>query len=125
MKRLAAGALLATAALALGACSSGPGSHLAPAATAVTTTAAAGAATSATYSDVQACQAFTQATTTGVPASAAGENTLTWLQSQRGDADPHLQGLIGQFIVAWGDPSHTSAIDQAQGAVTKWCAAHQ
>jgi hypothetical protein len=105
-------------ALALGACSSGSGSHSAPAATTQ-------AATSASYSDVQACQAFKQATTTGVPASASGENTLTWLQSQTGNADPHLQSLVGQFIAAWGDPSNTSAIDQAQAAVTKWCGAHQ
>jgi len=85
--------------------------------------------TAPVYSDAQACQAFHDAITTGIPASVdatlpIGTTTLEWLQSQDGNADPTLQGLINNFVNAWNNPADTTAINQAQAAVTKWCSNH-
>lgn len=75
------------------------------------------------YSDTQACWAFHQATTKGVPAGAdAGEDTFTWLQSEEGGATPALQAAIGQFVTAW-TTAHAglAGINQATRAVKQLC----
>jgi hypothetical protein len=74
-----------------------------------------------TVSDAVACRAFREATTTGVPPSAAGENTMTWLQQQASSAPPRLQAAISRFAAAWTDPADTAAISRAQHAVTRIC----
>ena len=55
------------------------------------------------YSDTQACQGFHDATTIGIPPGAAppGTDTMTWLQSQVGQAEPRLQSALNAFIQPW------------------------
>jgi len=80
--------------------------------------------TPAAYGNTTACAAFRQATTTGVPAADAGEDTMTWLQSQEGGASPALQAQIGDFVTAWQDtPPDTAGINQATKAIEGMCAA--
>jgi hypothetical protein len=73
------------------------------------------------WSDTSTCKTFREATTTGVPASAAGENTMTWLQQQDGNAYPRLQAAISRFARAWADPADLAGISRAQRAVTRIC----
>lgn len=75
------------------------------------------------FSDAAACAAFHRAATTGVPASAAGENTLTWLQSQEGDIGPHLQAAIGAYVNDWQQtPPDPNAISRDAAKVRAICA---
>ena len=112
------------AALALTACSSAvPASQtlLAPA-SATGTESAPPSPAAPVYDNTTACTAFTEATTTGVPGADAGEDTMTWLQSQAGGASPALQGQIGDFIAAWQDtPPDLAAIGQATGQIKRIC----
>jgi hypothetical protein len=124
-------ALIALA-LALAACGgsslSSTSQATAPPSRASSTTAPTTAAPSPVYDDAVACAAFQSATTIGIPDDAnapAGETTLEWLQSQDGNADPTLQNLISNFVNAWNDPTDTTAINQAQAAVTSYCKSYQ
>jgi cytochrome c553 len=113
---------LAAAALTLAACSpSVPVS--APAAPAAATQSAPPSPAAPVYDNTTTCAAFHEATTTGVPAADAGEDTMTWLQSQTGDASPALQGQIGAFVAAWQDtPPDQAAIGQATRRIRRICA---
>lgn len=110
MRRL----ILCAAVLAVAGCGSQAAAHSAPPSPSPATVAA--------YSDAHACRAFHEATTTGVPASAAGENTLTWLQSQAGNASPALQAALQRFYTAWGNPANVARIGRATRAVKRVCA---
>jgi hypothetical protein len=121
MKRALAVILLA-AALTLAACSSAA-SVAAPAAPAAATQSAPPSPAAPVYDNTTACAAFHEATTTGVPAADAGEDTLTWLQSQAGGASPALRGQIGAFVAAWQDtPPDQAAINQATRRIKQLCA---
>jgi hypothetical protein len=73
------------------------------------------------YSNVLPCWAFHRATTKGVPASAAGEDTLTWLQSQTIDAYPMLRAAIQRFVNAWNNPADVTRINNATRVVEHLC----
>lgn len=121
MNRSLATIPLLAAALTLTACSSAT-SPAAPAPAAATGSAPPSPA-APVYDNTAACAAFTQATTTGVPAADAGEDTLTWLQSQTGGASPALQGQVGAFVAAWQDaPPDQAAINAAARAIRATCA---
>jgi hypothetical protein len=83
---------------------------------------AAPVATASTNPDAHPCWAFHQATTKGVPTRAAGEDTMTWLQSQIASADPALLPALQRFITGWqmADPGK---IARAARAVKALCAA--
>lgn len=73
--------------------------------------------------DARACRAFHRAITKGVPASATGEDTMTWLQSQVSlSADPALITAVNRFVAAWQTVT-PSRIAKAQRAVKRACAA--
>jgi len=97
-----------------------PASHPAPART-VTVTAAAVPGPSYRAGDRAACRAFREATVTGVPPSAQGETTMTWLRNQADDASPALQAAVTRLADAWGDPSDPTGINRAQDAVRRLC----
>jgi hypothetical protein len=115
-------AILGAAVLALTACGGStstvyvtrPATALAPSPVPATTTAA--------YDDAHACWAFHKAITKGVPASATGEDTMAWLQSQIGNADPEVQAALLRFINAW-QYVNPGKIDRAQRAAKSLCAA--
>lgn len=72
--------------------------------------------------DARACRAFRRAITKGVPASAAGEDTMTWLQSQVSSAaDPALIAAVNNFAAAWQTLT-PRRIAKAQRAVKRACA---
>ena len=79
-------------------------------------------ATAGANSDAHACWAFHQAITKGVPPSAAGQDTMGWLQSQIGNADPQVQASLQRFINAW-QLVNPGKIDRAQRAAKYLCAA--
>jgi hypothetical protein len=110
---------------------SAPASRTPPPSSAVPASAVPASTAPPVYSDAQACQAFHDAITTGIPAADLATmnvnqmNTLDWLQSQEGNADPNLVNLINNFVTTWGDPADLTGIHQAQAAVTAWCRTHQ
>lgn len=85
--------------------------------------AASAPASPPSYSDSQACSAFHDVITIGIPAGQGkpGEDTMTWLDQQQENDNPALQNLISAFISAWGNPADTAAINQAQTAVSRYC----
>jgi hypothetical protein len=109
--------ILALAALLLAGCaaSAAPRTSPPPSAASPTPVATVG------WSDAAACRAFREAATTGVPASAGVENTMTWLQQQDTGAYPRLQAAISRLARAWADPEDTAAVSRAQAAVTRIC----
>jgi hypothetical protein len=114
------------AALALAACSaSTPAPAPSPSPAALSPPPAAPAAPA--YDNTQACTAFHDATTIGIPASAnvpVGTDTMTWLASQTGDAAPALAAQIGDFVNAWQDtPPDTAGINAAARKIRRICAA--
>ena len=120
MNRSLATIPLLAAALTLTACaSSTPPTGPAPAAA---TESAPPSPAAPVYDNTTACAAFQEATTTGVPAADAGEDTMTWLASHTGGASPALQGQIGDFIAAWQDtPPDLAAIGQATRRIKRIC----
>lgn len=80
------------------------------------------ASPSPAYDSHRACWAFRQATTKGVPASAAGEDTMTWLQAQTGQAPPDLKAAVRAFVAAWqGFPPSTRKISRASRRIRALC----
>jgi hypothetical protein len=78
------------------------------------------------YDNSQACAAFREATTTGVPAADAGEDTQTWLASQESGATPALLAQFQDFAAAWAaTPPDVGAINQATRKIGQICAGGQ
>jgi hypothetical protein len=77
------------------------------------------------WNNTQACTAFHDATTIGIPASAdvpVGTDTMTWLKSQIWVASPTLEAQLLAYIAAWGqDPPDTVAIDRMTRRITRIC----
>jgi hypothetical protein len=74
-------------------------------------------AASSSVADLQACAAFTEATTGGAP---AGQNPLTWLSAQDQEASPKLSVDISEYVLAktaesggMGNPHKEAATAQA------------
>jgi hypothetical protein len=76
-----------------------------------------------TYSNAQACQAFHEGITTGMPAADnnGSMTTTQWVQSQIGNATPALTTAINNWVTAWQNPSDTAQINSAQAAVQSIC----
>jgi len=110
------------AVLALTACgSSSAVAHDASPGAAPESVAASGVSPVLTNSNGTACRAFHRAITKGVPASAARENTRSWLQGQTASASPELQAAIRRFISVWNNPGDLAKISMAQQEVGHLC----
>jgi ABC-type glycerol-3-phosphate transport system substrate-binding protein len=110
-------ALALAAVLALAGCAGASQPAPAP----VVDTSAPPVASVASYNRT-ACQAFHQATTRGVPASAAGMDTLTWLNLQITGASRQIQDQVFYFIQGWhAKPVNLKEIRRATKAVRGLC----
>jgi hypothetical protein len=86
--------------------------------------ASAPVATTPGYTDTQACQAFHDAITIGIPpgAAPAGTDTMTWLQGQIGQADPQLRTAHNAFINAWqAVPPDLAQINRQTRIIKRLC----
>lgn len=114
------------AVLALAACSSSTPVSTPSVAPATATPSAPPSPAAPVYDNTQACTAFTDATTTGIPASAdvpAGTTTMQWLATQEGDAQPWLKVYISEFTLAWAvTPPDTAMINKLTRKIDRICA---
>jgi hypothetical protein len=116
--------VLAIGALVLAGCSSTKTVIIRKTMSPAPTAAPAPVVTTPAYSDTQACQAFHNATTIGIPpgAAPAGTDTMTWLQGQIGQADPQLLTALNAFINAWqAVPPDVAQINRQTRIIKRLC----